>query len=386
MAIKQTTDLLKLLASEEAAYMHNAAFDYAQKSLKPLNRQMDKEGKFPDHLWQEMGAIGMHGITIEEKYGGINAGYMTHMSIVEALSYYSGSVGLSYGANSNLCMNQIQLNGTDEQKQKFLPKLCFGKFHGGLAMSESGSGSDVISMQTKAVKCQGGYILNGEKMWITNGPTANVLVVYARTDEKALTAFLVEKEMDGFTPGEKIDKRGMRGSETAPLYFDNCFVPEANVLGQVNGGSKVLMSGLNYERLILASGPLGLAQSSFDTTLEYAKIRKQFGKPIIENQAYSHQLAKMNYRLQSVRNHVYMTAAQGIGNGRLANEAAAGALYMATETGLDITADCIRLCGGMGYTNDMNLAQNNDDMILYGIGAGTQEIRLEIMARALKNL
>ena len=385
MFIVQTNKLLNQFDSTGmAANMHNAAYQFGYHRIGPLNKEMDSNNSFPSQLWEKMGSTDLHGITVDEQYGGSQAGYLAHMGIVEAISYWSGSVGLSYIAHSNLCMNQIQLNGNEAQKQKFLPKLCTGQFSGALAMSEPGAGSDVMAMTTSATKFKDGYLLNGQKLWITNGGKADVMVVYAKIDEK-MTAFLVEKGMTGFNPGKKLDKMGMRGSETYEIFFDDCYVPDENILGQVGRGSKVLMSGLNYERLLLAAGPLGLAQHSLDFTLSYLKERKQFNEPLIEKQALGHQLAEMRMRLEAARIDCYMTANNAVQDkASLTNEDAARVFFMASDVAKDITLNCITKCGGMGYTKDFPVEQHFRDSMLYEIGGGARDIRLEIVYRDMK--
>lgn len=374
-------------ASGNAAAMFEATLDFAKKEIAPLNHTMYVQNKFPAPLWKKMGDQGLLGMTIKPEYGGNDAGYLAHLAVMEAISYYSGSVGLSYIAHSNLCMNQIQLNGTEEQKQKFLPKLSTGEFVGALAMSEPDAGSDVMAMGTRAVKTGSDYTLNGQKLWITNGGTADVVVTYAKTSPekgaKGMTTFLVEKGMSGFNPGKKLDKLGMRGSETWELFFDNCVVPHGNIMGAVDGGAKVLMSGLNYERLMLIGGPLGLAQNSLDITINYMKERKQFNKRLADQQTLAHQVAQYHTELSVIRETAYAAAGRADRYGMLNNRDAAALFFKASDVAKDITLNAIRLCGGMGYTHDMNLGINHNDAILYEIGGGARDIRLEIVARSL---
>lgn len=317
----------------------------------------DQTNAFPNEMWPKLGEAGFLGITADEDVGGLAMGYQAHCIVMEELSRASGSIALSYAAHSQLCVNQIQLNGSPDQKKKYLPGLIAGTSIGALAMSESGAGSDVVSMRTTAKKVDGGYLINGSKMWITNGPDANVIVVYAKTEpekaSKGITAFLVETNQDGFSCARKLDKMGMRGSNTGELNFDNVFVPEENILGQINGGVKVLMEGLDLERLVLSAGPLGLMQASMDVALPFAHQRKQFGQPIAKNQLVQGKLADMYTKLQASRSYTYATAKAVDENGLIRTQDCAGAILYAAERATECALDCIQLLGGMGYVEEM---------------------------------
>jgi isovaleryl-CoA dehydrogenase len=322
-----------------------------------LASKTDKTNSFPNDMWQKLGDAGLLGITVDEDVGGLAMGYQAHCVVMEELSRASGSIGLSYAAHSQLCVNQLQLNGNTEQKKKFLPGLIAGTKVGALAMSESGAGSDVVSMRTTAKAVDGGYVLNGTKMWITNGPDADVIVVYAKTEpnggSKGITAFLVEKQFEGFSCARKLDKMGMRGSNTGELVFDGVFVPEENVLGDVNRGVKVLMEGLDIERLVLSAGPLGIMQAALDVTLPFTHQRKQFGAPIAHNQLVQGKLADMYTKLQASRAYTYDTARKVDEVGQIRTQDCAGAILYAAERATECTLDCIQLLGGMGYVEEM---------------------------------
>ena len=317
----------------------------------------DKTNAFPAEMWAKMGEAGFLGITADEDVGGLGMGYQAHAVVMEEISRASGSIGLSYAAHSQLCVNQVQLNGNDAQKQKYLPGLISGELVGALAMSESGSGSDVVSMRTTAKKVDGGYVLNGSKMWITNGPDANLIVVYAKTEpdagSKGITAFLVETTAEGFSCARKLDKMGMRGSNTGELMFDGVFVPEENMLGKINGGVRVLMEGLDLERLVLSAGPLGIMQAALDVALPFAHARKQFGTPIAHNQLVQGRMADMYTKLQASRAYTYATAKAVDEQGIIRTQDCAGAILYAAERATECTLDCIQLLGGMGYVEEM---------------------------------
>lgn len=372
--------------SETTQLLRKAAYDFAQKEIAPLAAEIDRDNKFPLHLWKKLGAVGLLGVTVPEQFGGDGLSYLDHVIVMEEISRASASVGLSYGAHSNLCMNQINLNGTLEQKQKFLPKLCTGEFVGALAMSEANSGSDVISMQLRAEKKGSNYVLNGTKMWITNGPDADVLVVYAKTDKDAgsrgITAFLVEKSFPGFSTAQKLDKLGMRGSNTSELIFENCLVPEENILGQVNHGTKVLMSGLDYERLILAAGPVGIMQACLDVVLPYVHERKQFGQAIGEFELIQEKLSTIYVALMASRAYLYSTA-KSADMGRLSRKDSASVILFTSENATQIALEAIQCLGGNGYMNEFPTGRLLRDAKLYEIGAGTSEIRRMLIGREL---
>jgi isovaleryl-CoA dehydrogenase len=371
---------------ETADAIRETVRDFSAHEIAPRAEAIDKDNKFPVDLWPKIGALGLHGITVEEEYGGAGLGYLEHCVAVEEISRGSASVGLSYGAHSNLCVNQIRRNGTDAQKRRYLPKLISGEHVGALAMSEAGSGSDVVSMKTRADKKGDRYVLNGTKMWITNGPVAETLVVYARTGPNAgargLTAFLIEKGMKGFTPSPKLDKLGMRGSDTAELVFVDCEVPEENVLGAVGRGVNVLMSGLDYERVVLAAGPLGIMQACLDVVMPYVHERKQFGQPIGTFQLVQGKVADMYVTLNSARAYVYAVA-KACDRGETTREDAAGAILYAAERATQVALDAIQLLGGNGYINDYPTGRLLRDAKLYEIGAGTSEIRRMLIGREL---
>jgi isovaleryl-CoA dehydrogenase len=359
---------------------------FSDKEIAPRAAEIDRSNEFPMDLWAKMGALGVLGITVEEEYGGAGLGYLEHTVVMEEISRASASVGLSYGAHSNLCVNQIRRNGTEEQRKRFLPKLISGAHVGALAMSEPGAGSDVVSMKLRAVKKGGRYILNGTKMWITNGPDADVLVVYAKTDpeagSKGITAFIVEKGFTGFSTAQKLDKLGMRGSNTCELVFRDCEVPSENVLGEIGKGVRVLMSGLDYERAVLAAGPLGIMQSCLDVVLPYVHERKQFDQPIGSFQLVQGKLADMYTTLNACRAYVYAVA-KACDRGQTSRKDAAGAILYAAESATRLALDAIQLLGGNGYINDYPTGRLLRDAKLYEIGAGTSEIRRMLIGREL---
>lgn len=373
---------------ETAEAIRDTVHAFAQEKIAPRAEEIDRSNQFPRDLWPEMGALGLHGMTVEEEYGGSGLGYLEHCIAVEEVSRASASVGLSYGAHSNLCVNQIRRNGNEAQKRKYLPKLISGEHVGALAMSEPGSGSDVVSMRTRADKKGDRYILNGNKMWITNGPIAETLVVYAKTDPEAgprgITAFLIEKGMKGFSTHQKLDKLGMRGSDTCELVFQDCEVPEENVLGTVGRGVNVLMSGLDYERAVLAAGPLGIMQAALDVVMPYVHERKQFGQPIGEFQLVQGKVADMYVAMNSCRAYVYAVA-KACDRGETTREDAAGAILIAAEKATQVALDAIQLLGGNGYINDYPTGRLLRDAKLYEIGAGTSEIRRMLIGRELFN-
>ena len=359
---------------------------FASDEIAPIAADIDRTDEFPRHLWPRMGALGLHGITVEEEHGGVGLGYLEHVVAMEEVSRGSAAVGLSYGAHSNLCVNQIRRNGSAEQKHRYLPKLISGEHVGGLAMSEPGAGSDVVSMRLRAEKKGDRYILNGTKMWITNGPGGDVIVVYAKTDPDAgprgITAFIVEKGFKGFRVAQKLDKLGMRGSNTGELVFEDCEVPEENVLGAVGKGVNVLMSGLDYERAVLAAGPLGIMQACMDVVMPYVHERKQFGAPIGTFQLVQGKVADMYVTLNACRAYVYAVA-KACDRGETTREDAAGAILLAAEKATLVALDAIQLLGGNGYINDYPTGRLLRDAKLYEIGAGTSEIRRMLIGREL---
>ncbi len=371
---------------ESADMLRNAVRDFAQREIAPLAADIDRDNQFPAHLWRKFGDMGLLGVTTEEKYGGAAMGYIEHVITMEEISRASASVGLSYGAHSNLCVNQIRRNGSDTQKQKYLPQLISGEHVGALAMSEVGSGSDVVSMRLRADKKNDRYVLNGNKMWITNGPDAHTLVVYAKTDPAAgargITAFIIEREFKGFSSAQKLDKLGMRGSNTCELVFQDCEVPTENVLGTVNEGVNVLMSGLDYERVVLSGGPLGIMQACMDVVVPYVHERKQFDQPIGEFQLMQGKLADMYTTLSACRAYVYAVA-QACDRGEAARKDAAGTILYAAEKATWMSLEAIQCLGGNGYINDYPTGRLLRDAKLYEIGAGTSEIRRMLIGREL---
>jgi isovaleryl-CoA dehydrogenase len=357
---------------------------FAADRIQPLAARIDEEDWFPRELWPEMGELGLHGITVAEEDGGLGLGYLEHVVAQEEVARASASIGLSYGAHSNLCVNQIRRWANADQKAKYLPKLISGEHVGSLAMSEAGAGSDVVSMKLKAEKVQGGYVLNGTKFWITNAHYADTLVVYAKTGEgsKGITTFLIEKEMPGFSVGQKIDKMGMRGSPTGELVFNDCEVPDENVMGPVNGGVGVLMSGLDYERTVLAGIQLGIMQACLDVVLPYIRDRKQFGKPIGSFQLMQAKVADMYVALNSARAYVYQVA-RACDAGKTTRFDAAGAILLASESAVKVSLEAIQALGGAGYTKDWPVERFMRDAKLLDIGAGTNEIRRMLIGREL---
>jgi isovaleryl-CoA dehydrogenase len=357
---------------------------FSDDKIAPIAAEIDRTDEFPRHLWQPMGELGLHGITVEEEWGGLGLGYLEHVVAQEEVARGSASVGLSYGAHSNLCVNQIRRWGNDEQKRKYLPKLISGEHVGALAMSEAGAGSDVVGMKLKADKSGNGYRLNGTKFWITNGSHADTLVVYAKTGEgsRGITAFMIEKDMEGFSVGQKVDKLGVRGSPTAELVFDDCFVPPENILGQENKGVEVLMSGLDYERTVLAGIQLGIMQACLDTVLPYVRERKQFGKPIGSFQLMQAKIADMYVALNSARAYVYQVA-RACDDGKTTRYDAAGAILLASENAVKVANEAVQALGGAGYTKDWPVERYYRDAKLLDIGAGTNEIRRMLIGREL---
>ncbi len=371
---------------ETAEMIRDSARAFSQQAIAPRAEEIDRSNQFPRDLWPKMGELGLHGITVDEEFGGSGLGYLEHVVAMEEVSRASGAVGLSYGAHSNLCINQINRNANPAQKRKYLPKLISGEHVGALAMSEPGAGSDVVSMKLRADKKGDRYIFNGNKMWITNGPVADTLVVYAKTDPDAgprgMTAFLVEKGFKGFRTAQKLDKLGMRGSDTCELVFEDCEVPEENVLGQVGRGVNVLMSGLDYERVVLSAGPIGLMQAAMDVVMPYVHERKQFGQPIGAFQLIQGKVADMYVAMNSVRAYVYAVA-RACDRGETTRQDAAGAILLAAEQATKTSLDAIQLLGGNGYINDYPTGRLLRDAKLYEIGAGTSEIRRMLIGREL---
>jgi isovaleryl-CoA dehydrogenase len=384
--IPNTPHSLDFDLGENANLLRDTVARFASDKITPLAERIDREDWFPRELWPQMGALGLHGITVSEEHGGSGLGYLEHCVAMEEVSRASGSVGLSYGAHSNLCVNQIFRWGTPEQKSRYLPRLIDGEHLGALAMSEAGSGSDVVSMSLRAEKRGDRYVLNGSKFWITNGPQADTIVVYAKTDPDAgprgITAFIIEKSFAGFSIAQKLSKLGMRGSETGELVFQNCEVPEENVLGTVGQGVGVLMSGLDFERTVLAAGPLGLMQAALDVVLPYVRERKQFGKPIGSFQFMQGKLADMYVALNASRAYVYAVA-KACDRGETTREDSAGAILFAAERATSVCLDAIQCLGGNGYINDYPTGRLLRDAKLYEIGAGTSEIRRMLIGREL---
>jgi isovaleryl-CoA dehydrogenase len=371
---------------ETADMLRNTVAGFATEKIAPRAEEIDRSNEFPRDLWPQLGALGLLGVTVEEEWGGAGMGYLEHCVAMEEISRASASVGLSYGAHSNLCVNQIRRNGNDDQKRRYLSRLISGEHVGALAMSEPGAGSDVVGMKTRAEKKGDRYVLNGSKMWITNGPDAEVLVVYAKTDPQAgprgITAFLIEKGFEGFSTAQKLDKLGMRGSNTCELVFEDCEVPEENVLGQVGRGVNVLMSGLDYERLVLAAGPLGIMQACMDAVVPYLHERKQFGQPIGEFQLMQGKLADMYTTMNASKAYVY-TVAKAVDRGETTRKDAAGAILYAAEKATWLALEAIQALGGMGYINESPTGRLLRDAKLYEIGAGTSEIRRWLIGREL---
>jgi isovaleryl-CoA dehydrogenase len=380
----KATPELDFALSESALMIRDATARLADEQIAPLAARIDAEDWFPRELWPAMGELGLHGITVEEEWGGLGLGYLDHVIAIEEVSRASASVGLSYGAHSNLCINQIRRWGSGKQKTKYLPRLISGEHVGSLAMSEAGAGSDVVSMKLKADSVPGGFRLNGTKFWITNGTYADTLVVYARTAEgsKGITAFLIEKGMEGFSVGQKIDKMGMRGSPTCELVFDDCFVPEENVMGPLHGGVAVLMSGLDYERVVLSGIQLGIMQACLDTVIPYVRERRQFGKPIGTFQLMQGKIADMYVALQSARAYVYAVA-RACDAGHTTRFDAAGAILLASENAFRVAGEAVQALGGAGYTKDWPVERYLRDAKLLDIGAGTNEIRRMLIGREL---
>ena len=375
---------LDFALGETADMIRETTQRFAADKIAPLAAKIDAEDWFPKELWPQMGELGLHGITVDEEYGGLGLGYLEHVIACEEVSRASASVGLSYGAHSNLCVNQIRRWANDEQKAKYLLKLVSGEHVGSLAMSEASAGSDVVSMKIRAEQVQGGYVLNGTKFWITNAAYADTLVVYAKTGEgsRGITTFLIEKGMPGFSIGQKIDKMGMRGSPTAELVFNDCEVPEENVMGPVNGGVGVLMSGLDYERTVLAGIQLGIMQACLDVVLPYLRERKQFGKPIGAFQLMQAKVADMYVALNSARAYVYAVA-KACDAGKTTRFDAAGAILLASENAFRVAGEAVQALGGAGYTKDWPVERFLRDAKLLDIGAGTNEIRRMLIGREL---
>ncbi|MEF2550948.1 isovaleryl-CoA dehydrogenase [Aurantimonas sp. A2-1-M11] len=371
---------------EEIDALRDMVRRFAQERIAPRAAEIDRTNAFPNELWTELGALGLLGVTVEEEYGGSAMGYLAHCVAIEEISRASASVGLSYGAHSNLCVNQIRRNGTIEQKAKYLPKLVSGEHVGSLAMSESGAGSDVVGMKLRAEKRNDRFVLNGTKMWITNGPDASTLIVYAKTDPDAgprgITAFLIEKEMAGFSTAQKLDKLGMRGSNTCELVFQDCEVPYENILGEEGGGARVLMSGLDYERVVLSAGPLGIMAACLDVVVPYVHEREQFGQPIGEFQLMQGKLADMYVTMNACRAYVYAVAA-ACDRGETSRKDAAGCILYAAEKATQMALEAIQALGGNGYINEYPTGRLLRDAKLYEIGAGTSEIRRMLIGREL---
>ncbi len=371
---------------EDIDALRDMTHRFAQDRIAPLAAEIDTSNEFPEHLWKEMGELGLLGMTVDPEYGGSGLGYLAHVVAMEEISRASASVGLSYGAHSNLCINQIRRWGSDEQKRRYLPALCSGETVGALAMSETGSGSDVVSMRLKAEKHNDRYVLNGSKMWITNGPDAGTLVVYAKTAPDAgprgITAFLIERNMKGFSVAQKLDKLGMRGSNTGELVFEDVEVPFENVLGEEGKGVNVLMSGLDYERVVLAAGPVGIMAACLDVAMPYVRERKQFGQPIGEFQLVQGKLADMYTTMNAARSYVYAVAA-ACDRGETTRKDAAGCILYSAEKATQTALDAIQLLGGNGYINEFPAGRLLRDAKLYEIGAGTSEIRRWLIGREM---
>ena len=372
--------------TKELAALRDLANQFATKEIKDIAHSIDQENEFPNQLWEKMGNAGLLGVTVSEDFGGAGLGYLAHCIIVEEISRASASVGLSYGAHSNLCVNQIFRCGNELQKEKFLPDLISGKKVGSLAMSEVGAGSDVVSMKLNAEKRNDRFILNGNKMWITNGPDAETLIVYAKSSQnlgsRGITAFIIEKEMQGFSTGEKLDKLGMRGSNTCELVFENCEVPFENILGEEGKGVEVLMSGLDYERVVLAAGPLGIMASALDTVVPYVHERKQFGQAIGNFQLMQAKIADMYTTYNACKSYVYRVA-EACDKGKITRKDSAGCILYSAENATQVALDAIQCLGGNGYTNDYPVGRLLRDAKLYEIGAGTSEIRRILIGREI---
>ncbi len=373
---------------EDIDMLREAVRGFSAAEIAPIAEKTDHDNLFPNALWPKLGEMGLLGLTVEEEFGGSNLGYLAHVVAMEEISRASGSVGLSYGAHSNLCVNQLSKNGSIEQKKKYLPKLCSGEHVGALAMSEPGAGSDVVSMKLRADKKGDRYVLNGNKMWITNGPDADTLIVYAKTDPSAgsqgITAFIIEKDYKGFSTAQKLDKLGMRGSNTCELVFVDCEVPEENILGELDKGVKVLMSGLDYERLVLSGGPLGLMAACLDSVVPYVHERKQFDQSIGTFQLMQGKLADMYVGFNACRAYVYAVA-KACDRGETARKDAAGAILYAAEKATWMAGQAIQALGGNGYINEYPVGRLWRDAKLYEIGAGTSEIRRMLIGRELFN-
>src|SRR3990167_6102775 len=377
---------LNFALGETSDMLREAVREFAESEIAPIAAEIDRNNRFPAELWTKFGQLGLLGMTVEEKYGGSGLCYLEHVIAMEEISRASAAVGLSYGAHSNLCVNQIRLNGNETQKQKYLPKLCTGEHIGALAMSETGSGSDVMSMQARAELNGDHYILNGTKMWITNGPDADVLVGYARTGKQSgshgVTAFLVEKEFPGFSTAQKLDKLGMRGSNTCELIFENCRIPQENILGEVNKGTSVLMRGLNYERAVLAGGSVGIMQACLDVVMPYVRDRKQFGQPIGEFEMIQAKLADMYTTLTASQSYLY-SVARACDRGDVTRKDAAAVILFVAEKATWMACETIQCLGGNGYINEFPAGRLWRDAKLYEIGAGTSEIRRMLIGREL---
>ncbi|MBG6211070.1 isovaleryl-CoA dehydrogenase [Roseibium album] len=373
---------------ETADMLRDTVRSFSQDRIAPLAEKIDREDWFPREIWPEMGELGLHGITVEEEWGGSGLGYLEHCIAMEEVSRASASVGLSYGAHSNLCVNQLRRWGREDQKKRYLEKLITGEHLGALAMSEPGAGSDVVSMKLRAERKGDRYVLNGTKMWITNGPTADTLIIYAKTDPdagpKGITAFLVEKDFPGFSVAQKLDKLGMRGSDTGELVFQDCEVPEENVLGEVGKGVNVLMSGLDYERAVLAAGSVGIMQAAMDVVVPYVHEREQFGQPIGTFQLVQGKVADMYVTMNATKSYVYAVA-KACDRGETTREDAAGAILYAAENATKVALDAIQLLGGNGYINEYPTGRLLRDAKLYEIGAGTSEIRRMLIGREIFN-
>ncbi|MEQ8784149.1 MAG: isovaleryl-CoA dehydrogenase [Roseibium album] len=373
---------------ETADMLRDTVRSFSQDRIAPLAEKIDREDWFPREIWPEMGELGLHGITVEEEWGGSGLGYLEHCIAMEEVSRASASVGLSYGAHSNLCVNQLRRWGREDQKKRYLEKLITGEHLGALAMSEPGAGSDVVSMKLRAERKGDRYVLNGSKMWITNGPTADTLIIYAKTDPdagpKGITAFLVEKDFSGFSVAQKLDKLGMRGSDTGELVFQDCEVPEENVLGEVGKGVNVLMSGLDYERAVLAAGSVGIMQAAMDVVVPYVHEREQFGQPIGTFQLVQGKVADMYVTMNATKSYVYAVA-KACDRGETTREDAAGAILYAAENATKVALDAIQLLGGNGYINEYPTGRLLRDAKLYEIGAGTSEIRRMLIGREIFN-